>query len=114
MTAVTLVSLMNHHHINQLHLFLDILYIYIYKWIGPLGDLYFFKNYVFRSYIHVCFLLEAFVRDVLWRKQQAENMYVCKNETNNYLKNLLVGLFILKYLLFSLSGPTKKKSFTNI
>ena len=78
------------------------------KWIGPLKDLYFFKNYLFHSYIHVCFLLVAFVREymwhkaiwmgfesnwvphsyglvphVFWQKQQTGNIHVCKNKINN-------------------------------
>ena len=30
------------------------------KWLGPMRDLYFFKNHLFRSYIHACFQLVAF------------------------------------------------------
>ena len=53
--------------------------------------------------------------NVLWRKQQAGNIHVYKNEINNSLKskNFLANLFILKYLLFSLFGPTKKKKYTH-
>ena len=97
----------------------------------------------FHSYIHICFQLVAFIREymwhkdigignkwvwvslgapfispvttyVLWWKQQARNIHVCKNEIDNSLKNtnLLVYLFLLKYLLSSLFGPTTKKKFT--
>ena len=47
---------------------------------------------------------------VLWRKQQAGNIHLCKNKINNSKKNtnLLLNLFILKYLLFSLIGSTMK------
>ena len=38
------------------------------KWIGPLRDFYFFKNYSFRFYICVCFQLVAFVREHMWHK----------------------------------------------
>ena len=47
---------------------------------------------------------------VLWRKRQARNMPVCKNEIILLKKaNLLVDLFSLKYLLFPLFRPLAKK-----
>ena len=33
------------------------------KWICPQRDLYFFENYLFHSYMHVCFQLVAFVSE---------------------------------------------------
>ena len=49
--------------------------------------------------------------NVPWWKQQAGNIHISKNEINKSSKyiNLLVDLFILKYLLFSLFGPTEKE-----
>ena len=44
------------------------IYIYIYKWIGHLRDLLFFKNYLFHSYIRICFQLFTLVGEDMWRK----------------------------------------------
>ena len=44
------------------------IYIYIQKGIRPLRDFYLLKNYLFRSYIRVCFQLVVFVREHMWRK----------------------------------------------
>ena len=40
----------------------------ILKWVGPWRDLYFFRIYSFCSYIHLCFQLDAFIREYVWHK----------------------------------------------
>ena len=83
-------------------------YIYILKWIGPWSDLYFLKIYLFIYFIltYVCvsslllsenhsnfkheWVQVSFPKPcaiyVLWWKQQAGNIHVCKNEIINRLK----------------------------
>ena len=68
--------------------------------------IFFQRFFLFRSFIHVCFQLVPFFKHkwiqislrnpfarlcavyVLWRKQQAGNIHICKNKTNkeNFLK----------------------------
>ena len=40
----------------------------ILKWVGPQRDSYFFRIYLFCSFICVCFQLIAFVREHVWHK----------------------------------------------
>ena len=62
----------------------------------------FFKNYLFCSYICVCFQLVAFIREHMWHKVMwiRHSMTWTKKKKKKKNTNPLVDLFILKYLLF--------------
>ena len=89
-----------------------------------------FFQELFISFLHICMFVACYFRQrtyvalgfvydatyVLWRKQQAGNIHVCKTEINNSWKNanLMADLFTLTYLLFSFWTHNKRNFFTYI
>ena len=105
-----------HPNPNNQRVFFMCRYIYIYfflEWVSPQKDLYFLGFiHLFCSYIHVCFQLDAFIREHVWHKallmgysMRLELTHACSLNGNQ----LVMGFFLKVAPFFFLETHSKKK-----